>query len=144
MYHYQIEEAILGGKLLKEGGYKFDVCYTSVLKRAIHTTFHALDELDQLYIPGLKDYHLNERHYGVLQGLNKKETAEKYRSDKVKAQRRSFDIPPLALEEKDERNPANQEQYKNNPKKELHLHESLKDNIYEVYYIFLKLLNLIL
>lgn len=66
------EEAIQGGKLLKEGGYKFDVCYTSVLKRAIHTAFHVLDELDLLYIPVYKDFRLNERHYGALQGLNKK------------------------------------------------------------------------
>ena len=63
------EEAISGGKEIKEGGYK---CYTSVLKRAIHTAFHVLDELDQFYIPVIKDYHLNERHYGALQGLNKK------------------------------------------------------------------------
>ena len=103
------EEAIQGGKLLKEGGYKFDVCYTSVLKRAIQTAYHVLEEMDQLYIPVYKDFHLNERHYGALQGLNKKETAEKYGSDKVKAWRRSFDIPPPALEESDERNPANQE-----------------------------------
>ena len=106
------EEAIQGGKLLKEGGYKFDVCYTSVLKRAIQTAYHVLEEMDQLYIPVYKDFHLNERHYGALQGLNKKETAEKYGSDKVKAWRRSFDIPPPALEENDQRNPANQEIYK--------------------------------
>ena len=126
------EEAIDGGKLLKEGGYKFDVCYTSVLKRAIHTAFHVLDELDQLYIPVYKDFHLNERHYGALQGLNKKETAEKYGADQVKAWRRSFDIPPPALEENDERNPANQEQYKGTDKKDLPLHESLKDTIARV------------
>ena len=72
------EEAAQGGKLLKEGGYKFDVCYTSVLKRAIHTAFHVLDELDLLYIPVYKDFHLNERHYGAIQGLNKKETSLKY------------------------------------------------------------------
>ena len=126
------EEAIQGGKLLKEGGYKFDICFTSVLKRAIHTAFHVLDEMDQLYIPVIKDFHLNERHYGALQGLNKKETAEKYGSDKVKAWRRSFDIPPPALEEKDERNPANQEIYKSADRKELPLHESLKDTIARV------------
>ena len=134
------EEAIQGGKLLKEGGYKFDICYTSVLKRAIQTAFHVLEEMDLLYIPVYKDFHLNERHYGALQGLNKKETAEKYGSDKVKAWRRSFDIPwrrsfdipPPALEENDERNPANQEQYKNENKKDLPLHESLKDTIARV------------
>ena len=121
------EEAIQGGKLLKEGGYKFDVCFTSVLKRAIQTAYHVLEEMDLLYIPVYK-----ERHYGALQGLNKKETAEKYGSDKVKAWRRSFDIPPPALEENDERNPANQEQYKNDNKKDLPLHESLKDTIKRV------------
>jgi 2,3-bisphosphoglycerate-dependent phosphoglycerate mutase len=126
------EEATQGGKLLKEGGYKFDVCYTSVLKRAIQTAFHVLEEVDLLYIPVYKDFHLNERHYGALQGLNKKETAEKYGSDQVKAWRRSFDIPPPALEEKDERNPANQEQYKGAAKKDLPLHESLKDTIARV------------
>ena len=88
--------------------------------------------MDLLYIPVYKDFHLNERHYGALQGLNKKETAEKYGSDKVKAWRRSFDIPPPALEENDERNPANQEQYKNENKKDLPLHESLKDTIARV------------
>ena len=126
------EEAKEGGKLLKQGGFKFDICYTSFLKRAIQTAFHVLDELDQLYIPMLKDFHLNERHYGTLQGLNKKETAEKYGADQVKIWRRSFDIPPPPLEENDERNPANQEQYKHIPKKDLPLHESLKNTIERV------------
>ena len=126
------EEAIQGGRLLKEGGYKFDICYTSVLKRAIQTAFHVLEEMDLLYIPVHKDFHLNERHYGALQGLNKKETAEKYGSDKVKAWRRSFDIPPPALEQNDKRNPANQEQYQHANKKDLPLHESLKDTIARV------------
>ena len=88
-----------------------------------------MSELDQLYIPVLKDYRLNEKHYGVLQGLNKKETAKKYGSEKVNAWRRSYDIPPPALDEEDERNPSNQEQYKNIPKHHLPLHESLKDTI---------------
>ena len=123
------EEAIQGAKLLKDNGFKFDVCHTSLLKRSIQTVIHILNELDQLYIPVLKDYRLNEKHYGVLQGLNKKETAEKYGSEKVKTWRRSFDIAPPALDEKDERNPSNQEQYKNIPKNNLPLHESLKDTI---------------
>ena len=121
------KESIHGGKLLKERGYKFDVCYTSILKRAIQTAIHVLEELDQLYIPILKNFKLNDRHYGALQGLNKKETAEKYGSDLVKTWRRSYDIPPPALEEEDERNPANQDQYKHYPKKNLPRHESLKD-----------------
>ena len=72
------EEAHQAGRLLREENYHFDICYTSVLKRAIHTAYTVLDELDLAWIPMVKDYHLNERHYGALQGLNKKETAEKY------------------------------------------------------------------
>ena len=106
-----VEEAIAGGKVLKEQGYEFDKCYTSVLKRAIHTAFHVLNGVDQIYLPVIKDYRLNERHYGDLQGLNKKETAEKYGAEKVHEWRRSYDIPPPALEESDKRNPASQEQY---------------------------------
>ena len=121
-----VEEAIAGGKVLKEGGYEFDKCYTSVLKRAIHTAFHVLEGVDQLYIPVEKDYRLNERHYGDLQGLNKKETAEKYGAEKVHEWRRSYDIPPPALTEDDKRNPALQDQYKGIDKKNLPLHESLK------------------
>ena len=126
------EEAIQGGKVLKEGGYKFDICYTSVLKRAIHTAFHVLDELDQLYIPVIKDYHLNERHYGALQGLNKKETAQKYGAKQVKQWRRSYNVPPPPLEKNDERNPANQEQYKDISESLLPLYESLEDTVYRV------------
>ena len=124
-----LEKAIKGGKLLKDNGFKFDICYTSLLKRAIQTVIHILSELDQLYVPVLKDYHLNEKHYGALQGLNKKETAKKYGSEKVKTWRRSFDIPPPALDEEDERNPSSQDQYRNIPKNNLPLHESLKDTI---------------
>ena len=124
-----LEKAIQGGKLLKVNGFKFDVCYTSLLKRSIQTVIHILTELDQLYVPVLKDYRLNEKHYGVLQGLNKKETAKKYGSEKVKTWRRSFDIAPPALDEEDERNPSHHEQYKNIPKNNLPLHESLKDTI---------------
>ena len=126
------EESIKSGKLLKEAGFKFDFCYTSVLKRAIQTAFYILDELDQLYIPVYKNFCLNERHYGALQGLNKKEANEKYGADKVKAWRRAYDIPPPKLEENDERNPANQEQYKNTAKSLLPLHESLKKTTYRV------------
>ena len=121
------KEAIQGGKLLKEGGYTFDVCYTSLLKRSIHTAFHLLDELDQLHIPTVKSLNFNDRHYGALQGLNKKETEEKYGADQVNTWKRSYDIPPKALEEEDERNPLKQKKYKNYPKNLLPLHESLKD-----------------
>jgi 2,3-bisphosphoglycerate-dependent phosphoglycerate mutase len=127
-----LEKAIQGGKLLKDNGFKFDICYTSLLKRSIQTVIHILSELDQLYVTVLKDYRLNEKHYGALQGLNKKETAKKYGSEKVKAWRRSFDIAPPALDEEDERNPSSQEQYKNIPKHNLPLHESLKDTFHRV------------
>ncbi|MFA6861067.1 MAG: 2,3-diphosphoglycerate-dependent phosphoglycerate mutase [Bacilli bacterium] len=127
-----LAEAINGGKLLNADGYKFDVCYTSVLKRAIHTAWHVLDGVDQDYIPVIKDYRLNERHYGALQGLNKSETAEKYGEEQVHQWRRSFDIAPPALDKDDKRNPANQEMYKNINPKYLPLHESLKDTIARV------------
>jgi 2,3-bisphosphoglycerate-dependent phosphoglycerate mutase len=125
------EEAIHCGKLLKEGHFKFDICYTSVLNRAIHTSFHILDELGQLYIPIVKNFHLNERHYGALQGLKKKEIAEIYGSDLVKALM-LFDIPPPPLEENDERNPVTQSPYKNTAKKYLPLGESIKDTFARV------------
>lgn len=127
-----VEEAISGGKLLHDEGYKFDIAFTSTLKRAIHTLWHVLDGVDQDYLPVIKDYHLNERHYGALQGLNKAETAAKYGAEQVHQWRRSFDIAPPALEEDDERNPALQETYSNVDKKELPLHESLKDTIARV------------
>ena len=127
-----VEEAKNGGKLLKEGGYSFDVCYTSYLKRAIHTAWHVLDGVDAAYIPVIKDWHLNERHYGALQGLNKAETAAKYGAEQVHQWRRSFDIAPPELEADDPRNPANQVQYKGVDPKVLPLHESLKDTIARV------------
>ena len=127
-----VQEAINGGLLLKQEGYQFDLCFTSTLKRAIHTLWHVLDGLDQCYLPVIKDYHLNERHYGALQGLNKQETAEKYGSEQVHLWRRSFDVAPPALEEDDKRNPALSPVYADVDKKELPLHESLKDTIARV------------
>lgn len=126
------QEAIQAGKTLKEEGFVFDVCYTSVLKRAIHTANHVLEELDQEWIPVIKNYKLNERHYGALQGLNKSETAEKYGEEQVKIWRRSFDVQPPALQEDDKRNPALQNMYRNIDPKELPLTESLKDTIARV------------
>ena len=105
------EEAKAAGRLLKAEGYDFDVCYTSYLKRAIHTLNHILDEMDRVWLPVTKTWKLNERHYGALQGLNKSETAEKYGEDQVKIWRRSFDVKPPKLEATDERNPANQAIY---------------------------------
>lgn len=127
-----VNEAITAGKLLKEEGYSFDIAYTSVLKRAIHTLWHVLDGIDQVYLPVIKDYRLNERHYGALQGLNKSETAAKYGEEQVHLWRRSFDVAPPALEPDDERNPAKQAHYHGIDAKCLPLHESLKDTIARV------------
>ncbi|MGY3775852.1 2,3-diphosphoglycerate-dependent phosphoglycerate mutase [Helcococcus sueciensis] len=125
------EEAIEGGKVLKAEGYDFDICYTSYLKRAIHTLNHVLEEMDREWLPVVKSWKLNERHYGALQGLNKSETAEKYGEDQVKIWRRSFDVQPPALEESDERNPKLIDAYRD-VKEELPLCESLKDTIARV------------
>ena len=125
-------EAATGGKLLKEAGYEFDVCYTSLLKRAIHTANHILFELDEEWIPVIKDWHLNERHYGALQGLNKAETAAKYGQDQVTLWRRSYDVQPPALTEEDDRNPANQKMYASYDKADLPLTECLKDCVARV------------
>ena len=131
------EEAKNGGRLLKAEGITFDVCFTSVLKRAIHTANLVLDEMDEIYIPQIKSWKLNERHYGALQGLNKSETAEKYGEDQVKIWRRSFDVKPPALDEDDERNPAKQPAYKYIDKYFLPLTESLETTIERVipYYL---------
>lgn len=126
------QEATTAGELLAKDGYHFDVAYTSVLKRAIHTLWHVLDGIDQDYLPVIKDYRLNERHYGALQGLNKAETAEKYGEEQVHLWRRSFDVAPPALEADDKRNPANQAMYSTIDKSALPLCESLKDTIARV------------
>jgi len=106
-----VEEAIAGGKLLKDLGYEFDVAYTSVLKRAIRTLWLMLDEMDRMWIPVVRDWRLNERHYGALQGLNKGETAAKYGDEQVHIWRRSYDIPPPVLELDDERHPSHDARY---------------------------------
>ena len=126
------QEAINAGKLLKAEGYDFDVCYTSLLKRAIHTLNHVLDEMDRNWLPVIKTYKLNERHYGALQGLNKSETAAKYGEEQVKIWRRSFDVKPPALDPSDERAPVNQAMFRNIPAEELPLSESLETTIERV------------
>ncbi len=126
-------EAKQAGILLKEGNYKFDLCYTSILKRAIHTAYTVLDELDLTWIPVVKNYHLNERHYGALQGLNKRETVDKYGDEQVHLWRRSYDVRPPALEENDRRNPEKQALYqKLKDKIKLPLSECLKDTVERV------------
>jgi 2,3-bisphosphoglycerate-dependent phosphoglycerate mutase len=122
-------EAQSAGKILKEEGYEFDLVYTSVLKRAIRTMWLTLDELDQMWLPVVRDWRLNERHYGALQGLNKSETAAKHGEDQVKIWRRSYDIPPPPLVEDDPRNAALDRRYAGLSKEEIPLTESLKETV---------------
>ena len=123
------EEAKDAGRLLREGGYVFDQAFTSVLKRAIRTLWIALDGLDQMWIPVVKDWRLNERHYGALQGLNKAETTAKHGEAQVKIWRRSYDIPPPALEPGDDRHPSRDPRYAGLSPAVLPLTESLKDTV---------------
>ncbi len=123
------QEAEEAGRLLKEGGYVFDAAFTSVLKRAIRTLWYSLDALDLMWIPVEKDWRLNERHYGALQGLNKAETAQKHGDDQVKIWRRSYDIPPPPLTPDDERHASRDPRYAMLDPKELPLTESLKDTV---------------
>ncbi|MBT5861463.1 MAG: 2,3-diphosphoglycerate-dependent phosphoglycerate mutase [Gammaproteobacteria bacterium] len=105
------QEAIEAGQLLKELGFEFDIAYTSVLKRAIRTLWHIQDQMDLMWIPVIRDWRLNERHYGGLQGLDKAETAAKYGDDQVHIWRRSYNIPPPDLDADDKRNPAHDPRY---------------------------------
>ena len=118
-------EAKAAGKLLKDEGFAFDFAYTSVLKRAIHTLWSVLDELDQAWLPTENTWKLNERHYGALQGLDKSETAAKYGDEQVKLWRRGFAITPPALEKSDERFPGNDPRYAKLTDAELPTTESL-------------------
>jgi 2,3-bisphosphoglycerate-dependent phosphoglycerate mutase len=122
-------EAVKAGRILKENGFEFDIAYVSVLKRALRTLWLTLEEMDQLWIPWEKSWRLNERHYGGLQGLNKAETAAKHGEDQVLIWRRSYDIPPPALEKTDERYPGKLRVYADVPEKELPVTESLKDTV---------------
>lgn len=127
-----IEEAKHSGKVLKKKGYVFDIAFTSVLKRAIRTLWIVLDEMDLMWIPIYNSWRLNERHYGALQGLNKSETAKKFGEDQVLIWRRSYDIPPMALEKKDPRYPGNDPRYKGLSEKDIPLTESLKETVSRV------------
>ena len=124
-----LREAREAGRLLKGGGYTFDVAYTSVLKRAIRTLWIALDELDLMWLPVVKSWRLNERHYGALQGLNKAETTEKHGEEQVKIWRRSYDIPPPAMTPDDPRHSGLDPRYAGLSREELPLTESLKDTV---------------
>lgn len=124
-----IEEARQAGQLLREGGYVFDVAFTSVLKRAIRTLWIILDEMDLMWIPVYRSWRLNERHYGALQGLNKSETAARYGEEQVHVWRRSYDVQPPALDKTDERYPGKDPRYNLVGEKDLPLTECLKDTV---------------
>ncbi|NLL74723.1 MAG: 2,3-diphosphoglycerate-dependent phosphoglycerate mutase [Erysipelothrix sp.] len=122
-------EAKTGGAALRDAGFDFDVCYTSYLKRAIHTLDIVLDEMDRSWLPVHKDWHLNERHYGSLQGLNKEETAERFGEEQVHIWRRSYGTLPPLLDEDDDRSPHNMIMYRGASTKKLPLGESLETTI---------------
>ena len=126
------EEAAKAGEQLKKEGFSFDLAYTSVLKRAIKTLWAVTDVMDLLWVPVIRSWKLNERHYGALQGLNKAETAAKYGEDQVKIWRRSYDIPPMPLTEDDPRYPGKDPRYAGLTKSELPLTECLKDTVARV------------
>lgn len=122
-------EAAEAGKRLKDAGFVFDVAHTSVLKRAIHTLWLALDQMEQPWIPVHPHWRLNERHYGALQGLNKAETADEFGDEQVRLWRRSYDVPPPALAASDDRHPANDSRYRSLAQADLPLTECLKDTV---------------
>jgi 2,3-bisphosphoglycerate-dependent phosphoglycerate mutase len=124
-----IEEAVEGGRLLKQEGYVFDLAFTSLLKRAVRTLNIVLDEMDLQWIPVVKTWRLNERHYGALQGLNKAETAARYGEEQVKLWRRGFAIRPPELTKEDERYPGHELKYGDLDERDLPRTESLKDTI---------------
>jgi 2,3-bisphosphoglycerate-dependent phosphoglycerate mutase len=122
-------EAREAGRLMREAGLRFDVAHTSLLRRAIHTTQIALDVMDQHWIPVKRSWRLNERHYGALTGLNKKDTADRYGAEQAFIWRRSFDVPPPALEMDDERHPRHDPRYADLAPDVLPATECLKDVI---------------
>lgn len=124
-----VTEATEAGLLLREGGYGFDVAYTSVLKRAIRTLHIALEAMDLVWIPEVKEWRLNERHYGALQGLDKAETSAKHGEAQIKIWRRSYDIPPPPITPDDPRHPSRDPRYASLSASELPLTESLKDTV---------------
>jgi 2,3-bisphosphoglycerate-dependent phosphoglycerate mutase len=127
-----VAEARQAGRILKEAGFEFDLCYTSVLKRAIRTLWLTLDEMDLMWLPIVNDWRLNERHYGALQGLNKAETAAKYGDEQVLVWRRSYDTPPNPLEPNDPRTSYNDPRYASLKKEQIPLTECLKDTVARV------------
>jgi len=124
-----VHEAHEAGRLLRESGFEFDLACTSVLKRAIRTLWIALDEMDRMWLPVVNSWRLNERHYGALQGLNKAETAAAYGDEQVRLWRRSYDVPPPALDPSDERFPGRDPRYTGLTDAQLPRCESLKDTV---------------
>ena len=124
-----MQEAVGAGKTLKANGFFFEKAFTSYLKRAVKTLNSILDQMDLDWIPVEKSWRLNEKHYGMLQGLNKAETAEKYGDEQVLIWRRSYDIPPAPLEVNDPRSPFVDPRYNGVDKKDLPLTESLKETV---------------
>ena len=127
-----VAQAQQAGRLLKEGGFEFDIAYTSVLKRAIWTLWHTLDQMDRTWLPVVNDWRLNERHYGALQGLNKAETAKQYGDEQVLVWRRSYDTPPPVLAADDERSERNDLRYARLAAGQVPLTECLKDTVARV------------
>jgi len=124
-----VTEAAEAGRLMKDAGYAFDIAYTSVLKRAIRTLHLALETMDLAWIPVVKNWRLNERHYGALQGLDKAETAAKHGEEQIKIWRRSYDVPPPPMTLDDPRHPSRDPRYASLSASELPLTESLKDTV---------------
>ena len=122
-----IAQAKQAGQRLREAGFSFDVAFTSVLKRAIWTLWHCLDNMDQTWVPVMHDWRLNERHYGGLQGLNKADMARQYGDEQVLIWRRSYDTPPPALEPQDPRGQRSDVRYANLQPEQIPLTECLKD-----------------
>ena len=127
-----VTQARLAGELLRDGGFDFDIAYTSVLKRAVWTLWHCLEAMDRVWLPVVNDWRLNERHYGALQGLNKAETARKYGDDQVLAWRRSYDTPPPPLDRDDPRSARGDRRYAALSDEQLPLSECLKDTVERV------------
>ena len=127
-----VSQAMSAGKLLKAERYEFDLAYTSVLKRAIHTLWYALDEMDRTWLPVVKSWRLNERHYGGLQGLNKADMAKQYGDEQVLVWRRSYDTPPPALEPTDPRSERGDRRYAGLAPEQIPLTECLKDTVARV------------
>ncbi|MEY3951155.1 MAG: hypothetical protein RJB21_914 [Pseudomonadota bacterium] len=127
-----VQQAIQAGESLKAAGYDFDIAYTSVLKRAIRTLWHAQEAMDRLWLPVVHSWRLNERHYGALAGLNKAETAAKYGDEQVHIWRRSYDVRPPLLDPNDPRTSFNDPRYAKLKREEIPLGECLKDNVARV------------